>query len=152
MRFAVEHNSVLKLETGPDHKIWAWQAAIAAGGLLAGLFSPLGPVPKITLMLFYGISIWLIHRSNRWKSPKTLWIFPDGRTCWRLSDHTTGHGCLSANAWLSSHYAVITACEGKRLHRFVISRSLQKPDGFRVLRSWLHHGLPRAGGHENEAA
>lgn len=70
-------------------------------------------------------------------------IFPDGRVHWESGPGQTGRAVLSTGHWLSLNYLVLTATDENAGHRFLICRSLQPDQDFRMMRTWIRLGVPR---------
>lgn len=139
----MEHDSVLKLCAGPDFLLKTGSLALVSSGYLSLLFSPVSWWIKTIIFAVFSVLGYLIYYWDHEASETRLSLFPDGRVGWETSSGRRGRAVLSTGHWLSPRYLVVTASQHGRSHRFLVSRSLQPDDNFRVLRTWIRLGLPK---------
>lgn len=143
MRFVVDHDTVLKLATGADLFLKSCSLVLVALVCLLLLFSHGPLLPKIPYLAVCTSVGALIYYWDHEASGTMLSIFPDGRVSWVTRSGQAGSAMLCSGHWLSPRYCLVTAGQAHGVHRFLVCRSLQTHQGFRILRTWLRLGLPR---------
>lgn len=136
-QYAMQHDSVLCIKTGPDRVLRHSYCFFLVAGFFAILISPAVLWLKVLCMsggLFCALK--LLSRKKT-LTEGSLMIFPDGRAKWKLNGEKSQAGIISSNFWLVSRYAVLVLVRGSHHHKLLISQSRQDEGNFRVLASWL---------------
>ena len=140
----MEHKRSIQLRTGPDQRINTLVKLSILLGVFAFLASPASPlIILIGCALCLTTGLWIYKRQER-RVGLILLLKPDGRASWLDHHEITHQANLCTNAWVTSFYIVICVKNGKTRTRFLICRSHQDPDQFRICLSWLQLKLPDA--------
>ena len=137
MQYAVVHESNLLLETGTDWFLELLGELVTVAAIAAFLISPADIWTKFLGTGLCFLAARYIHCCNQRSHQGRLLIFPDGRAKWVDRARKWQDGEISVSAWSISQYAVVrgASCSGTR--KFLISRSRQQNESYRILKSWL---------------
>jgi hypothetical protein len=114
---------------------------VGIAGILALMLSPAGIATLVLAGSANILACGFIIRRVFLSTPFELSLYPDGRVQW-IENGLDRNGHIQAVSWSNRRYAVISVTRTEGTDRFLISRSHQQPDTFRILLSWLVMGLP----------